>query len=127
MLEEFKKFALKGNVIDLAVGVIIGTAFGKIVSSFVEDIVMPPFGVLIGGINFSHLSLTLRTATESTTAVTLNYGNFLSTLLNFFIISFTIFIVIRQMNKLKKKEEAKPVEPSEQILVLREIRDSLKK
>jgi large conductance mechanosensitive channel len=127
MLDEFKKFALKGNVIDLAVGVIIGTAFGKIVSSFVEDIVMPPFGVLIGGINFSHLSLTLRTATESTTAVTLNYGNFLSTLLNFFIISFTIFIVIRQMNKLKKKEEAKPVEPSEQILVLREIRDSLKK
>ena len=127
MLDEFKKFALKGNVIDLAVGVIIGTAFGKIVSSFVEDIVMPPFGVLIGGINFSHLSLTLRAATESTTAVTLNYGNFLSTLLNFFIISFTIFIVIRQMNKLKKKEDAKPVEPSEEILVLREIRDSLKK
>jgi large conductance mechanosensitive channel len=127
MFNEFKKFALKGNVIDLAVGVIIGTAFGKIVSSFVEDIVMPPFGVLIGGINFSHLSLTLRAATESTTAVTLNYGNFLSTLLNFFIISFTIFIVIRQMNKLKKKEDAKPVEPSEEILVLREIRDSLKK
>jgi large conductance mechanosensitive channel len=127
MLDEFKKFALKGNVIDLAVGVIIGTAFGKIVSSFVEDIVMPPFGVLIGGINFSHLSLTLRAATESTAAVALNYGNFLSTLLNFFIISFTIFIVIRQMNKLKKKEDAKPVEPSEEILVLREIRDSLKK
>lgn len=127
MLDEFKKFALKGNVIDLAVGVIIGTAFGKIVSSFVEDIVMPPFGVLIGGINFSHLSLTLRAATESSAAVTLNYGNFLSTLLNFLIISFTIFIVVKQMNKLKKKEDAKPVEPSEEILLLRDIRDSLKK
>lgn len=127
MLQEFKKFALKGNVMDMAVGVIIGAAFGKIVSSFVSDVIMPPIGVLTGGVNFDGLFLTLKKATETTTAVTLNYGMFLNAVIDFLIISFVIFIAIKQINKLRKKEEEKPVVPSEEILLLREIRDSLKK
>ncbi|HQF57340.1 MAG TPA: large-conductance mechanosensitive channel protein MscL [Candidatus Magasanikbacteria bacterium] len=127
MLKEFKKFAMKGNVMDMAIGVIIGGAFGKIVSSLVADIIMPPLGFLTRGINLTNLKMTLKSATAEAPALTLNYGTFINTIIDFLIISFSIFIVIRQINKFKKKEEAKPVSPSEEILLLREIRDSLKK
>jgi len=129
MLKEFKEFAIKGNVLDMAVGLIVGTAFGKIVSSLVTDIIMPPVGLVIGGINFSRLVLVLKPATETTAAITLNYGLFINTIIDFLIVAFAIFFVIRQMNRFRKKEEAKPDEPalpSEDILLLREIRDELK-
>jgi large conductance mechanosensitive channel len=127
MLQEFKKFALKGNVMDMAVGVIIGAAFGKIVSSFVTDVIMPPIGVLTGGVDFANLFITLKKATDTAEAVKLNYGLFLNTVIDFLIIAFVIFIAVKQINKLRKKEEQKPAMPSEEILLLREIRDSLKK
>ena len=127
MFKEFKKFAIKGNVIDMAIGVIIGTAFGKIVSSFVSDIVMPPIGVLTGGVDFSELIITLKKATESSEAVVMNYGVFINTVLDFIIIAFAIFIVIKQINRFKKKEEEKAKKPTEDILLLREIRDSVKR
>lgn len=127
MFQEFKKFAMKGNVMDMAIGVIIGGAFGKIVSSLVTDIIMPPLGWITGGINFSNLKLTLKAATETAPALTLNYGIFINTIIDFIIIAFSIFIVIRQINKFKKKEEAKITPPNEEVLLLREIRDSLKK
>lgn len=127
MLKEFKNFAMKGNVVDMAVGVVIGAAFGKIVSSFVSDIIMPPLSVLTGGIDFSNLHFTLKKASAETAAITLNYGSFVNTILDFLIISLSIFLVIRQINRLKKKEEAKPTETAEDILLLREIRDYLKK
>jgi large conductance mechanosensitive channel len=127
MLKEFKEFAIKGNVIDMAIGIIIGTAFGKIVSSFVSDIIMPPIGVLTGGVDFSNLTIILKEASEGVEAVTLNYGIFINTTIDFIIIAFAIFIVIKQINRLKKKEEAEPAKPSEEVLLLKEIRDSLKK
>lgn len=127
MLKEFKEFAVKGNVIDLAVGIIIGGAFGKIVSSFVSDVIMPPFGLLLGGIDFSNFTLILKKATADNPAVALNYGIFINTLIDFLIISFAIFIAIKWLNKLKKKEDKKSVKPSEEVLLLREIRDQLKK
>ena len=127
MLQEFKKFAIKGNVMDMAVGIIIGAAFGKIVSSFVTDIIMPPIGILMGGVDFSELTITLKEATEGAEAVAINYGMFINTVIDFLIIAFAIFIVIKQINKLRKKEEEKPAKPTEDILLLREIRDSLKK
>jgi large conductance mechanosensitive channel len=127
MLQEFKKFAIKGNVIDLAVGIVIGAAFGKIVSSFVADIIMPPIGVLLGGVDFSNLVITLKRATETSEAITMNYGLFINAIVDFLIIAFSIFIVIKQLERFKKKEEAKPANTPEEILILREIRDSLKK
>lgn len=127
MFEEFKKFAMKGNVMDLAIGVIIGGAFGKIVTSLVNDIIMPPIGLLLGGIDFSNLRITLKSATAASEAVTLNYGLFVNTIIDFIIVAFSIFMVVKQLNKFKKKEEAKPTKPSEDILLLREIRDSLSK
>jgi len=127
MFKEFKKFAIRGNVMDMAIGVIIGAAFGKIVSSLVADIVMPPIGILLGGIDLSNISLTLKKATETSEAVSLNYGLFFNTILDFLIIAFVIFIVVRQINKFQKKEEKKPDKPSEEVLLLREIRDQLKK
>ncbi|HCC23533.1 TPA: large conductance mechanosensitive channel protein MscL [Candidatus Falkowbacteria bacterium] len=127
MFKEFKDFAVKGNVIDMAVGIIIGTAFGKIVSSFVTDIIMPAFGLLLGGIDFSQFAVTLKPATDKTAAVILNYGLFVNTILDFLIIAFTIFFVIRHLNKFKKKEKAKITTPTEEILLLRGIRDELKK
>lgn len=127
MLQEFKKFAMRGNVMDMAVGVIIGAAFGKIVNSFVTDIIMPPIGVLTGGIDFSNLAITLKKATTNTEAITLNYGLFINAVVNFIIIAFAIFIAIKQINRLKKKQEEKPKPPTEEVLLLREIRDSLKK
>jgi len=127
MFKEFKNFAIKGNVIDMAVGIVIGTAFGKIVSSFVSDIIMPPIGVLTGGVDFSNLAITLKEASEGAKAVTLNYGAFINTALDFIIIAFAIFIVIKQINRFKKKEEEKPTTTPEDTQLLREIRDSLKK
>ena len=130
MLQEFKKFAMRGNVVDMAVGIIIGGAFGKIVSSFVADVVMPPIGMLLGGMDFSSLAITLKEATETTAAVTINYGSFLNTVIDFLIIAWAIFMVIKAMNSMKKKEEAKPAappKPSEDIILLQEIRELLKK
>ena len=130
MFKEFKQFAMKGNVIDMAVGVIIGATFGKIITSLVADMIMPPIGLLLGGVDFSNLALTLKQATDIAPAVTLNYGLFINTVVDFLIIAFVIFIVVKQLSKLKKKEEVKPTEPTnptEEILLLREIRDELKK
>lgn len=130
LINEFKSFAMRGNVVDMAVGIIIGAAFGKIVSSFVNDVIMPPIGLLVGGIDFSDLALTLKTATESAPAVVLKYGVFINTVIDFVIIAWAIFMVIKAMNTLKKKEEAQPAappKPSEEVVLLAEIRDLLKK
>ncbi|MEN8194753.1 MAG: large-conductance mechanosensitive channel protein MscL, partial [Bacteroidota bacterium] len=105
MLKEFREFAMKGNVVDLAVAVIIGGAFGKIVASFVKDIVMPPIGILLGGVDFTQLVIVLKEATEESAAVTINYGVFLGVLLDFIVIAFVIFMMIRTINNMKKKEE----------------------
>jgi large conductance mechanosensitive channel len=129
MLQEFKEFAVKGNVVDMAVGIIIGVAFGKIVSSFVADVIMPPIGMLIGGVDFSDLAITLKEAGADTEAVTLGYGVFLQTVLDFVIIAFAIFLAIKVINRLKRKEEAAPApppEPSNEEKLLAEIRDLLK-
>ncbi|MBA4406603.1 large conductance mechanosensitive channel protein MscL [bacterium] len=124
MVDEFKAFAMKGNVVDMAVGIIIGAAFGKIVSSLVADVIMPPIGLLVGGIDFSGLSITL------TGGVVIKYGMFLNTVIDFIIVAFAIFIMIKTLNRLKKKEEAKlaePPKPSEEVMLLTQIRDLLKK
>ncbi|OQB05423.1 MAG: Large-conductance mechanosensitive channel [bacterium ADurb.Bin212] len=127
IVKEFQQFAMKGSVVDLAIGVIIGGAFGKIVTSLVSDVIMPPIGLLLGGIDFSNLVITLKGAADGTEAVTINYGLFLNTLIDFLIVAFVIFVIIKQVNRLKKKEEAKPDPISEDIILLREIRDLLKK
>lgn len=106
MLKEFKEFAMKGNVVDMAVGIIIGVAFGKIVSSLVADVIMPPIGYLVGNVDFSSLALTLKEATESTPAVTIKYGAFINTVIDFLIVAFAIFLVIKLMNSLKKPAPA---------------------
>ena len=132
-ISEFKEFAMRGNVIDMAVGVVIGGAFGKIVSSLVGDIIMPVVGVITGGVNFTDLKLTLKEAAEGAPAVTINYGAFIQTMVDFLIIAFCIFCVIKALNTLKnklpKEEEAAPVEPETpaDIALLTEIRDLLKK
>ena len=130
MLQEFKEFAMKGNVVDLAVGVIIGGAFGKIVSSLVADIIMPPIGILMGGVDFTKLGVVLKEAVDDKTpAVMLNYGNFVQSVVDFTIVAFAIFMAIKLMNKMKKTEppapEAPPAPTKEEIL-LTEIRDILK-
>jgi large conductance mechanosensitive channel len=130
MLSEFKEFAMKGNVADMAVGIIIGAAFGKIVSSFVGDVIMPPLGLLIGGVDFTNLVITLKAAANGAPAVVLGYGKFLQTVFDFTIVAFAIFLVIKGMNALKRKEEAAPAapaEPSAEVKLLGEIRDLLKK
>ena len=104
MLKEFKEFAMRGNVVDMAVGLIIGAAFGKIVTSLVNDVIMPPIGLLLGNVDFSNLAVTLRDKTAEADAVTLNYGLFINTVLDYLIVAFAIFMVIKQMNRLKKKE-----------------------
>ena len=106
-LQEFKTFAVRGNVVDMAVGIVIGAAFGKIVSSFVADVIMPPVGLLIGGVDFSKLVITIKKATETTAAVTLNYGKFIQSVIDFIIIAFAIFMVVKAINSLKRKEAAK--------------------
>lgn len=128
-LQEFKAFAMKGNVVDMAVGVIIGGAFGKIVSSFVADVIMPPLGLLIGGVDFSDLAITLKPAMGDMPAVVLAYGRFAQTVVDFLIVSFAIFLAIKAMNSLHHKEASKPAPPpapSKEELLLAEIRDLLK-
>jgi large conductance mechanosensitive channel len=128
MMKEFKAFAMRGNVVDMAVGIIIGAAFGKIVASFVGDVLMPPIGMLLGDVNFTALVITLKEASGEVAAVTLNYGKFIQTVVDFVIVAFVIFMVIKGMNSMKKKEEAKPTPPpapSTEVL-LGEIRDILK-
>ncbi len=130
-LKEFKEFAMRGNVIDMAVGVIIGGAFGKIVSSLVADVIMPPVGVLVGGVKFTDLNLTLKEAVlengvETAPAVMLNYGNFLQTTFDFLIVAFCIFLFVKLINSFKKKEDAAPAAPSREEELLSEIRDLLK-
>ena len=130
MMSEFKSFAMRGNVIDMAVGIVIGGAFGKIVSSFVNDVLMPPIGMLLGGVDFSDLAIVLKEAVGETAAVTINYGSFIQTVLDFLIIAFAIFMVVKAMNRMKKKEEAAPAappKPSAEVELLTEIRDALKK
>lgn len=142
-VKEFKAFAMRGNVIDMAVGIVIGGAFGKIVSSFVADVIMPPLGLLLGKVNFTELAITLKKAVPTVivdgqevpgvAAVTLNYGKFIQTGVDFIIIAFAIFLVVKGMNSLKRKEEAAPAAPppppapSKEALLLTEIRDLLKK
>ena len=137
LLSEFKTFAMRGNVVDLAVGVVIGAAFGKIVASLVDGLIMPVIGLLVGGVNFKDLAIVLKDAqlaadgTVAAAAVTLNYGAFLQTVFDFTIIAFAIFMVIKAMNRLKRKEEAAPApaappEPSNEEKLLAEIRDLLK-
>jgi large conductance mechanosensitive channel len=129
--KEFREFAVKGNVVDMAVGIIIGAAFGKIVSSFVSDIVTPPLGYLIGGVDFTELKATLPAIQEGSDPVSINYGSFLQTTFDFLIVAFAIFLVIKMINRLKRKEEvapsAPPPPPSRQEILLEEIRDLLKR
>ena len=138
MLEEFKKFAMRGHVVDLAVGVIIGAAFGKIVDSLVKDLIMPPVGLLLGKVDFANLFLVLRDgappgpyltveAAQKAGAVTLNYGVFINTCIGFVIVAFAVFLLIRAINRLQAAETAEPPPTAEEVLLLREIRDSLKK
>ncbi len=127
MIKEFKEFAVKGNVVDMAVGIIIGAAFGKIVSSFVADVIMPPIGLLMGGVDFTNLAITLKEAVGDTPAVLLSYGKFIQSLVDFIIVAFAIFIAVKAINSMKKKEEEKPEEPPKQEVLLEEIRDLLKK
>jgi large conductance mechanosensitive channel len=140
MMQEFKEFAVKGNVIDLAVGVIIGGAFGKIVSSLVEDVIMPIVGAVIGNLDFSSLFIVLGKVPEGTVLTlaelkkagvpTLAYGNFITVAINFIILAFIIFMMIKQVNRLKREEPATPevpAAPPEDVVLLREIRDSLRK
>jgi large conductance mechanosensitive channel len=131
LVDEFKTFAMKGNVVDLAIGIIIGAAFGKIVSSMVADIIMPPLGLLIGGVNFTDLKVVLKTAVDAThPAVTWNYGNFLQVAFDFLIVAFAVFFVIKAIVASKRKEEAAPAAPpapTKEEILLTEIRDLLKK
>ncbi|AHX11896.1 mechanosensitive ion channel protein MscL [Dyella jiangningensis] len=131
MLKEFKEFAMRGNVIDLAVGVVIGGAFGKIVTSLVDQIIMPPIGMLTGGIDFSQMKWVLKPADNSDPAhkiaeVAIGYGNFINTLIQFIIIAFAIFLVVKAINKLSRRQEAAPAPPPADVVLLTEIRDLLK-
>ncbi len=138
MLNEFKKFAVKGNMLDMAVGIVIGAAFGTIIKSLVSDILMPPLGLLMGGVKFEHLVLTLKdgaaavmdgdkVVTPAVEAVTINYGTFIDNVIAFLIVAFALFMVVKAMNSFKEKEEEKPAEPPKQEVLLEEIRDLLKK
>lgn len=129
IIDEFKTFAIKGNVTDMAVGIIIGAAFGAVVASVVNDLIMPPVGLLIGGVNFSELKIVLKEAVGDNPAVTINYGMFLQVVLNFLLIAFAVFLLIKAINSLRRKQEAKPAAPpapSKEEALLAEIRDLLK-
>jgi large conductance mechanosensitive channel len=130
MLQEFKQFAMRGNVMDMAIGIIIGAAFGKIVSSIVSDVIMPPIGLLLGGVDFSNLAITLREGADGIEPVLLKYGVFINTVIDFIILAFAIFMVVKAINSMKKKEEEKPAappEPTKSEILLAEIRDELRK
>ena len=132
MISEFKEFAMRGNVVDLAVGVVIGAAFGKIISSLVDDVVMPLVGKLLGGVDFSGLAIVLTPAqlgadgNEVTAAVLLKYGAFLQSVIDFTLIAFAVFVAIKLINKLQRKRDAAPAAPTPEIVLLTEIRDALK-
>ena len=128
LAKEFKEFAVKGNVVDMAVGVVIGAAFGKIVSSLVSDVITPPIGLLVGGVDFKNLAVTLREGPPGQPGVVVNYGVFLQTLFDFLIVALAIFAVVKLINTLKrgKPEDAKPAEPTKQEILLTEIRDTLR-
>ncbi len=129
-MKEFKEFAIRGNVVDMAVGIVIGAAFGKIVKSLVADVIMPPIGLLLGDMDFSKMGWVIKEATENAEAVMIKYGAFFNTIVEFVIVAFAIFMVIKGMNNMKKKEEAKPAAPpapSKEENLLTEIRDLLKK
>ena len=131
MFKEFKEFAMRGNVIDLAVGVVIGAAFGKIVTALVDQIIMPPIGLLTGGVDFSQMKWVLKPADNTDPAhkiaeVAIGYGNFINTLIQFLIIAFAIFLVVKAINKLTRREEAAPAPPAADVVLLTEIRDLLK-
>jgi large conductance mechanosensitive channel len=133
MLKEFREFAMRGSVIDLAVGVVIGAAFGKIVTSLVNDIIMPPIGLLLGGIDFSNFFITLSggeyaslAEAQEAGAATLNYGLFINTVIQFLIVAFAIFLVIKQINRMKREQPATPAIPPRQEVLLEEIRDAIK-
>ena len=129
LINEFKAFAVRGNVVDMAVGIVIGAAFGKIVSSFVDGVIMPPLGLLIGGVDFSDLAIVLKDAVGEAPAVVLRYGAFIQTVVDFVIIAFAIFMAIKAINPLKRKEDEEPSAPpapSKEELLLTEIRDLLK-
>jgi large conductance mechanosensitive channel len=138
MFKEFREFAVKGSVVDMAVGIIIGAAFGKIVDSLVKDLVMPPIGLALGKVDFHNLFVVLRDgaqagpyltleAAQKAGAVTLNYGAFINTLTSFIIVAFVVFLMVRAINRARRDEDAKTAAPPEQVALLREIRDSLKK
>jgi len=129
MIKEFKEFAVKGNVVDMAVGIIVGAAFGKIVSSFVNDVIMPPIGVFLGGVDFSMLAITIKEAVGDVPAVVIGYGKCIQTIIDFTIIAFAVFIAVKAINSLRRKEEEAPkapLEPPAQEVLLAEIRDLLK-
>lgn len=130
ILKEFREFAVKGNAIDLAVGVVIGAAFGKIVTSLVNDVIMPPIGLLVGGVDFSNLAVTLREKTDAAPAVVLGYGAFVNTVINFLIVAVAIFALVKGINTLRRTKEeapAAPPEPTREEVLLTEIRDALVK
>jgi large conductance mechanosensitive channel len=138
MVKEFKEFAVKGNVVDMAVGIIVGGAFGTIVKSLVSDVIMPPIGLMLGGVDFTDLFIVLKGQGEFATlasataagAVTINYGLFINNVISFVIVAFAVFMLVKSINRLKRQEEAAPAPPAatpEEIVLLREIRDSLKK
>jgi large conductance mechanosensitive channel len=127
LMKEFKTFAMRGNVLDMAVGVIIGAGFGKIVTSVVSDVLMPPIGLLTGGMDFSRLSITLRQASTGVDAVTVRYGVFINSLIDFSIVAFCVFLLVKVVNAAKRRaEEPTPKAPSEEVVLLSEIRDLLK-
>jgi len=133
MWQEFKEFIQRGNVMDMAIGIIIGGAFGKVVSSFVNDVLMPPIGLLLGGVNFSDMAITLKEASGDTPAVVLGYGAFIQTVVDFLIIALAIFMIVKWLNAMKRKQEAEaaaepeaPPAPDPQVVLLEEIRDLLK-
>jgi large conductance mechanosensitive channel len=130
VLQEFKQFAMRGNVMDMAIGIIIGAAFGKIISSIVSDVIMPPIGLLLGGVDFSNLAVTLKEGSEGVQPVLLKYGVFINTVIDFLIIAFAIFMVVKGINSMKKKEEEKPTAPpapTKSEILLEEIRNELRK
>lgn len=130
IIREFREFAMRGNVIDLAVGIVIGTAFGGITNSLVKDVIMPPIGMLLGKVDFSKLKVVLMEASEGVEAVTLNYGLFIQTLINFIIVAWAMFVIIKLMNTLKRKQDTGAADappPPRQELLLEEIRDLLRK
>lgn len=126
LLTEFKQFAMRGNVVDLAVGVIIGAAFNKIVTSLVADVIMPPIGMLLGGVNFTSLKLTLAAPLPGMQPATLNYGAFIQTVVDFTIVAFAVFLLIKGINALNRKEQASPAAPPQDVALLTEIRDLLR-